>query len=754
LETIPKNKINLKKYVDSFDNKGTIDFKNFKHILQAYYKEYGFSKIEIDKEKSFMLHKDRQEYAYIYAELNDNSINLEVYNAPEFNNDEYNNGFYNTSEGNYTSKEIKILIKQLDNLLNLEKEEGIAISLQGSWGIGKTFFWNQYITDKFDNTKFVNISLFGINSLEDIKKQIVLKIYDSNKISNFLENNPIINKFIESKWGIDASLIASSFKKDDFKNIVVCFDDFERISPNLSLSEILGFISELKEQYNCKIVLINNNNMLKNQDDLNHKKHIRKNKNDESIERFFTTQTNNQEVFDAYTEKIIDVTLKYEPHLKDNIRFLKEKSIDKPYIDWELLEKLFSSISDDNKKLNIRLMKQVLMKVELIQTVLSLKKINKKIKNGILVEIVKEIVSNKIDLTYLDIEVSTPHTLKKSFESIVKKHSVDLEFFESEINKHNSITLHDDNKSVLYNQIHDTYFNYLYGLLYDDSSFVKDFYELLNTPDIDVVQLVGLSSFEFYIKDFLKKLDSENDAYDTLFLEKSKIYIKNNIDNLENLDMFSKQGVNRVLDDYKELQKYYTDLKNETVEQKTNSKEEIKEIIKKLLSDKGWSKQTEELLSNVDSKYHYDWMISDREYFELIFNFVSWAKGFSGDKPFNEMYKNIMHIYFELSKNSTYQYKLKFILDRFSLSSKEIYENYISMPNDTRYDMLRSTAEEWAHINNKKYIEGAYTPIHEFDSGFKHYLSNEKPDIHYLTIDLAMKEYFNDTNSSGKNFFE
>ena len=89
----------------------------------------------------------------------------------------------------YTSKEIEILKEQLDNLLDLSNEDGIAISFQGSWGIGKTFFWNYYITHKLCETKFVNISLFGINSLEDIKKQIVLKIYDSNKISNFLDNN-------------------------------------------------------------------------------------------------------------------------------------------------------------------------------------------------------------------------------------------------------------------------------------------------------------------------------------------------------------------------------------------------------------------------------------------------------------------------------------------------------------------------------------------------------------------------------------
>ena len=572
---------------------------------------------------------------------------------------------------NYTSKEVEILIQQLDTLLDLKNEEGIVISFQGSWGIGKTFFWNYYITHKLCDTKFVNISLFGVNALEDIKKQIVLKIYDSNKISNFIKNNPIIGKVIESKWGVDASLIASNFEKDDFKNIVVCFDDFERISSNLSLSEILGFISELKEQHNCKVVLINNNDMLKIQDELNHKKHIRKNKDGELIERFFTTQTNNQEIFDKYTEKIIDVTLKYEPHLKDNIKFLKEKNIDKSYINWELLEKLFSAIDDDNKKLNIRLMKQVIMKLEFLKEILNLENINIKLKNGILVEIFKGIINDKIDLTYLNIEIKVPFTLKKSFEKIIEKHSIDLEFFKIEIEKFNASILQDESKNTLYHNIQDTYYKYLYELQYDDDSFVKDFYALLNTTGVDIIQLIGLSNFEFYIKDFLKKLDNEDTKYDELFIEKSKIYIKNNINILGNLDMFTKQGVDRVLEDYKELQEYYTTIKNKTVEKKINSKNEIKEIINKLLSGKGWNKQTEELLSNVDITHHKEWMIDDREYFELIFNFVDWIKGFSGDKPFSEIYINIMSIYIELSKEEIYKHKMKFIIDRFGLTSNK-----------------------------------------------------------------------------------
>lgn len=756
METIPKDKVNKKKFIYSFDNKGKIDFTNFKYKIKVYYQAYGFTRIVIDKEDSWMLQRNEKSYAYIYASLKNNTINLEVYNAPEFDNEEYENIFNKVSEGNYTSKEIEILIKSLDNLLNLENKEGIAISLQGSWGIGKTFFWNQYITHKLGKTKFVNISLFGINSLEDIKKQIVLKIYDRNKISNFLDNNPIVGKFIESKYGIDASLIASNFKKDDFKNIIVCFDDFERISTNLSLSEILGFISELKEQHNCKVVLINNNDMLKTQDELNHKKHIRKNKGGNLIERFFTTQTNNREIFDKYTEKIIDVTLKYKPHLQDNIRFLKEKNNHKLYIDWELLEKLFNTIDeDDDKRLNIRLMKQVMIKLDLLQEILILDNIDQRIKNGILVELFKGIINQKTDLAYLDVNFKTSPILKKSFEKIIEKHFVDLDFFKDEVKKFNSIILQQENKNNLYKSIQEKYFDYLYDLTYEDKTFVDEFYKLLNTDDVDIVQMVGLSNFEFYITDFLKKLDSINEnKYNTLFVKKAKTYITNNINSLENLDMFTKEGVDRVLEDYQELQSYYEIIKTETINKKTNSKDEVTGIITKLLSDKGWSKQTEGFLSNIDSQHHKKWMIEDREYFELIFNFMNWIKGFSGDKPFGETYENIIVIYIELSKEESYTHKMKFILDKFPPTSLVIYKIFLKITREDRHTMLRETAIKWASENSKKYIEDALRPIHEFHSGFTYYLTNIKPDNYYKTIDIAMKVYFGDATGSGPNFFD
>jgi hypothetical protein len=567
----------------------------------------------------------------------------------------------------YTSKEISILIEQLDKLINLDNDEGIVISLQGSWGIGKTFFWNHYIERKEQGDKFVNISLFGINTLDEIKNKILIEISDISKVTNKLKE--LVGSGV---LGVDVGAIISSIDKKEFKNIVLCFDDFERISPNLSLSEILGFISELKEQHNCKIVLINNNDMLKIQDELNHKKYIEKDKDNNFIEKSFTTQTNNQEIFDKYSEKIIDITLKYEPHLKDNIKFIKIKNEDKDYINWELLEKLFDLLDENgNKRLNIRLMKQVILKLELLEDILKDEKINEKIKNGITLEIFKRIINEKLDLTYLDIELRIPYKIKNdnTFKNIVEKHSLNKDFFKDEIYKFNkSINLQETNTKIHQN-IDKIYFRYLYDLEYDNKQFVQDFYDALNIKDTDIVQLIGLSNFEFYITSFLKELDNkEIEKYNSMFIEKSKLYIKNNINSLQNLDMFTKKGVDRVLDNYEELQKYYDEIKISSTQDTTNDIENIKIKLTELLSNKGWNNGIEDLLGTISFEQHHQWMIEDREYFEIVFNFISWINGFAGDKPFNIMYTNIINVYKELSKEEKYKHKMKFIIDRFKIS--------------------------------------------------------------------------------------
>ena len=151
-----------------------------------------------------------------------------------------------------------------------------AVMLNGEWGSGKTYFWNNKLRNRLEaiknkngkNYKTIYMSLYGINSLEEISKKI------------FIETNPMINKtlkkFVDSregniipeyvKTGLDmANLFGStSFSSDkvDFSKMfaiddkILCFDDLERA--NVDVIDILGYINNFVEHDGIKTILICN----------------------------------------------------------------------------------------------------------------------------------------------------------------------------------------------------------------------------------------------------------------------------------------------------------------------------------------------------------------------------------------------------------------------------------------------------------------------------------------------------------------
>ena len=68
--------------------------------------------------------------------------------------------------------------ERLIELLNSSEPFGIA--LNAKWGVGKTFFWNQLIKEKFSAKKTAYISLFGVETIQQIKNDLLLQIYTQN----------------------------------------------------------------------------------------------------------------------------------------------------------------------------------------------------------------------------------------------------------------------------------------------------------------------------------------------------------------------------------------------------------------------------------------------------------------------------------------------------------------------------------------------------------------------------------------------
>ncbi|MGR5389107.1 hypothetical protein [Vibrio crassostreae] len=181
----------------------------------------------------------------------------------------------------------------------LKHKEKKVLVIKGKWGVGKTFKWNDIVDKHFSSLEFSNysyVSLFGLDGLKELQSGVFYNAcamksdskssaIKSNlkKVGNIAKNIPQVSKYANAISVIENSLI------DDY---LICIDDLERKSEKLSMSIMLGYVSNLTESSNCKVVLIFNDDTLTDKD----KKEI-----------------------DLYREKVIDLELEYSPNPTNNI---------------------------------------------------------------------------------------------------------------------------------------------------------------------------------------------------------------------------------------------------------------------------------------------------------------------------------------------------------------------------------------------------------------------------------------------------
>lgn len=222
---------------------------------------------------------------------------------------------------------------------NIKHENvGIAIAITGSWGVGKTYFWNEFLKDVthkeledkknlyyeasrvdyksiFDCRKYAYISLFGIENLSDLKNAICTKLAlnpyaksDTSKweFSQIIKNTVAQFRDIKvSQYGVIASAkILESLLFLQVKDAIICFDDFERISNKLDIKDVMGLANQLKLEKNCQIILI-----------LDEDK----------------AESENKEKYAKYKEKLIDDTIiinSVEPLIRENAKDIEEQLIE------------------------------------------------------------------------------------------------------------------------------------------------------------------------------------------------------------------------------------------------------------------------------------------------------------------------------------------------------------------------------------------------------------------------------------------
>lgn len=233
----------------------------------------------------------------------------------------------------------------------IENNNSWHLSINGCWGIGKSYCWNllveeintfnKNIYNEKEKKYFIYVSFFGKESIEDIEKDIKNQYYKikygylANKI---LQNSTKITKKITEEF-LDKSIeinLLNLLKLDFGNNFIFCFDDLERLSRNINIQDIMGLI----ESYTKKttLLLIYNYNLIYKKKDFNLFK--------EKILDFQYNLTDiSQNTIENYIEN--EKKLKYENQYQETLEFSTSNESE------QFIEKLKKRNAYKDKAINI-----------------------------------------------------------------------------------------------------------------------------------------------------------------------------------------------------------------------------------------------------------------------------------------------------------------------------------------------------------------------------------------------------------------
>ena len=172
---------------------------------------------------------------------------------------------------------VAIVRAEIERFLQSAVPEVLCIS--GKWGVGKTYSWQSFFREaetagQVSLKSYSYVSLFGLATLNELRNAIVENTVEAGSSSapNASSLRDLLRKgekFVrKSRPALD--IAAGLFRIKDagdalyraafltVQNQIVCFDDLERAANTLEMRDILGLASMLREQRQCKVVLLLN----------------------------------------------------------------------------------------------------------------------------------------------------------------------------------------------------------------------------------------------------------------------------------------------------------------------------------------------------------------------------------------------------------------------------------------------------------------------------------------------------------------
>lgn len=177
-----------------------------------------------------------------------------------------------------------IVIEYINNQVTIG-----ALQIDGPWGSGKTHYMKNVIIPCIEKNELERekdgfyskripllISLFGLKSIDEISRQLLFasthrryglskkRIEDLKTVAcKVAKLIPYVKKF---DWEKAFQTSPSTCLKLLGKDVIIILDDLERVSEDIKTEDILGFVNDLIENYNFKVILISNQSKLKERD--------------------------------------------------------------------------------------------------------------------------------------------------------------------------------------------------------------------------------------------------------------------------------------------------------------------------------------------------------------------------------------------------------------------------------------------------------------------------------------------------------
>lgn len=241
--------------------------------------------------------------------------------------------------------------------------EPAVLAVKGHWGTGKTETWSR--TYKANSTqlglnKYCYFSLFGVNTLAEIKTSILLSsirlrssatesdpalthmlkwVNDAKegftKITGKLTKKaePIANTNQWSKW---VSPAFDAYAQSQIAETLIVLDDFERMNDAISAEQLLGLVSYLKVEKKCRVVIIFNDGRLEKK----------------------------REAYETFREKVVDIEVQFAPTASEASHLA--------FSNCEIYKDEMISYAETLSISNIRVLGKIRKNVELISSIVSI----------------------------------------------------------------------------------------------------------------------------------------------------------------------------------------------------------------------------------------------------------------------------------------------------------------------------------------------------------------------------------------------